>query len=701
MPNSFERFRNWSRDVLRSDFEQRTDARVEAQNTRLITAGIYFRKGFNDLTLSKYLETLSNHDLFCLGKMITDPGQQEWFWGSDFGYWDSAETAKTLGELLKSSTKNPKELTHRLQQINLTISEFVKIGENLERYSHRFNRYVHVIGVIVEDPRLYAIFGGNPTNIADKIKEIFGSYTFDPRDFIDFFSTLFDNPGFTVESVKSLLELPIEDLKLILRHHDVFGKHPGAIGVYESFRGSPQNWGDRYTLFRNLCLTVSGLPLSTTSLSKLLIKQMSPEARARYEQRDLAGKFLTIGAIRKRLGYDGLREISSSNRRLRQSIDREQLLIAKRITQDENTDLPIITMGIAATQGNEIEYPSNPETMSAAIPEGFAVVTENLGIHWGGGGDGCAEIAPGPFYHPETMIAYFRLMQDLGLIDFYKYKGMTLHFNPGVTKKDLKHLILAQYLGNTMSATSMFSSSSKEYYGFAFQVYGDQSGSVDTYTECKSFLCITPAETELGLTQVGYLSWALKCHQRVGEYLVDYRSTPFAHEEIGKTGLPDHVKEMAFIWSEYIADLDEGVRSVGLDNLFYKDDYGDNVSSEKLNRMIALIDEVVPDYQARFKDPNSVATTNPVVVRGHRWPNIVAFTRSIGNEAVRKIKLIEQDINTQAKQDIRRIDESTETVRILKIHDFVGKYRPDSKANTFEEELQEVRSTARALGLEI
>ncbi|MBI2325792.1 hypothetical protein HYU91_00155 [Candidatus Collierbacteria bacterium] len=692
MPDSFERFRNWSREVLSSDFQQSAHRRVEAQNTRLARAGIFLRKGFNDLTLSTYLETLSNHDLFCLGKMITDPGQQEWFFGSAYGYVDAVETARALGELLKNSTD-------QLTQINLAISEFVKICKNPERYSNRFNRYVHVIGVIVKDKRLYSIFGGNPANIAEKIKKIFGSFIGDPRNTIDSFRAFLDNPTWTVESAKSLLELPIEDLKLILRHQDVFGKHPEAVEVYESFRGSSQNWGDRYLLFRNLCLTVGGLPLNTTSLSKLLIKQMSPEAKARYNQRDPAGKFLTIGAIRKRLGYDALREISLSKRDLLQSDVREQSLLAKKIAQDENTDLPIITMGIAATQGNEIEYPSNPETMTAAIPEGFAVVTETLGIHWGGGGDGCAEIAPGPFYHPETMVAFVRLMQDLGLIDFYKYKGMTLHFNPGIGKKGLKHLILAQYLGNTMSATSMFSSSSREYYGFSFQVYGDQSGSIDTYTECKSFLCVTPAETELGLTQVGYLSWALKCHQRVGEYLVDYRSSPFTPEEIGKTNLPDQVKRMAIVWSKYAADLDEGVAFVGLDKLFYRDDYDDNVSSEKLNRMIALIDEIVPDYQARYKNPNLVITLNPVVVRGRRWPNVVAFARSISNEAVRKIKSIEQDINIQAKQDIRKIDEAAGTVRVHKIHAFVGKYRPNSKELTLEEKMQAVKSTAKALGI--
>ena len=135
------------------------------------------------------------------------------------------------------------------------------------------------------------------------------------------------------------------------------------------------------------------------------------------------------------------------------------------------------------------------------------------------------------------------------------------------------------------------------------------------------------------VAQIGYLSWALKCHQRVEEYLVD------------RTGLPDQVKQMASVWSRYVDNLDKGVRSVGLDNLFYNGDDDDSVPARKLNKMIVLIDEAVPDYQARFKNPNSVTTPNPVVIRGRRWPNIVAFARSIGNEAVEEIKSIERDIN--------------------------------------------------------
>ena len=623
MSRPLETFRSWERKVFGGE---------EAQNTRLAEAGIHLQEEFISRTLSSYLETLSDHDLHCLGEMITDPEQQEWFFSSAYGYYDAIETAKVLGRLLESSTeKDPEKLTHQLLRINLTISEFVKIGKVPERY---FNRYVHIVGVIVEDPSLYIIFGGNPASIADKIQKIFNSSIsiIDSRDTIDFFRALLDNPDWTAESARSLLELPIKDLKLILGHKDVFGEHPEAIDVYKSFQSSSRNWGDRYTLFRDLCLTVGGLPLSTTSLSKLLIKQMSPEVRTRYDQRDSAGKFLTISAVRRRLDYDALREISSSDHSLCRSEVKEQLLIAERIAQDENTDLPIITMGIAATQGYEIEYPSNPGTMSAAISEGFEEVTEALGIHWGSGGDGCAEIAPGPFYHPETMIAYLKLMQDLGLIDFHKYKGMTLHFNPGVGKEGLKHLILAQYLGNTLSDTTMFSNFSREY-GFTFKTCDGLLGDVDTYTECKSFLCVTPAETELGLAQIGYLSWALKCHQRVEEYLVD------------RTGLPDQVKQMASVWSRYVDNLDKGVRSVGLDNLFYNGDDDDSVPARKLNKMIVLIDEAVPDYQARFKNPNSVTTPNPVVIRGRRWPNIVAFARSIGNEAVEEIKSIERDIN--------------------------------------------------------
>ena len=336
------------------------------------------------------------------------------------------------------------------------------------------------------------------------------------------------------------------------------------------------------------------------------------------------------------MGYDALRKISLSSNSLCQTTIQKQEEIARQIALDENPNLPVITMGIAATQGYEIEYPRprNSGTMSHAFPEGFEAVTEDLGIHWGDGGDGCDEIAPGPFYHPKTMIAYFRLMQDLGFIDFYKYQGLTLHFNSGVGTRHLRYLILAQYLGNTLSDTSMFSRFSREH-AFNFRIFGGLPGDVDEYAECKSFLCLTPAETELGLTQIGYLSWALKCYQGVGNHL--------------------GVKQMAAVWREYVADLNAGAKSVGLGGLFSGKGELREISPALLNQMIALVDEAVPNYRARFKDPDSITTANPVTLNGRQWPNVVAFARSIGNEAVKNIKSIERDINTKAQRQVPRI----------------------------------------------
>lgn len=684
MPNLFETIRSyWPRSVIDRDLTI-NDGGVKAQNLRLAQAGIHI-EGCNNRLLSSYLIALSDEDLYCLGKMVTDPEQQVWFFDpTNNNYYDVLETVSTLGRLLKSGDLiNRDTQTDKLQQINLAIAAFVKksdyvFAKNNRRWGKPFNRYVYVLGRIVQNPELYALFDNDPGLVAAKTLKMFNSSASNPDDVVDFFRTVPDNSREIIEAVNLFLRLPWEEVRLILRYGRIFGKYPQALAVYETFQKSQRNWGDRYLFFRDLCITTGGLPLSAQALSELLTARMSPQSRSRYDQRDPADKFLTIGAIKRRLGYDALREISLSNTRLYQTAAREQQKIAKKIARDENPDLPVITMGIAATQGTEVEFPDDQETMSAVIASDFANVTEELGIHWGDGGIGCAEIAPGPFYHPETMIAYFKIMQDLGFIDFYQYKGLTLHFNPGVEMKGLNHLILAQYLGNTLADTSMFSDFSRAN-GFSFQIYTEAPGVVDEYTECKSFLCETPAETELGLTQIGYLSWSLKCHQRSA-------LTPT------KAG-----KQMAAVWRKYVADLNAGTKSVGLTNLFCDEEVP--VSKKMLNRMIALVDEVVPDYRARFKDPNSITTTNPVTVNGRRWPNIVAFARSIGNEAIEEIKSIERDINLGATKKIREINRSTGKNRKTKILDFIEEYRPASEAETLQEKLQEVRLSAQALGL--
>lgn len=690
MPNFIERFNHWRHDVFGSDELVPVSSLVKDQNARLLIAGINI--GENNRRLSCYLETLSDQELSILGK-ITD--QHVWFFGSYHDHQEATYTAKKLGHLLTIDANDQTSESQKIENVKTAISEFVTKSE-LDFQENAFNRYVLALARIVCNPVTYQFFDQDPALVGRKALVLFDD-VYDPNDIVTALFRILSNAR-KPEDFKPVFDMDPKQIRLILEYTNVFGNHPEAIKIYDEFCRSKQNWGDRYAMFQRLCAAVGGLPLTFQSLSDLLVQRMSPAERKRYHKKDSAGKFLTIGTIRRKLGHNKLREISTSDHNQCSADTREQLKIARNIAKWEDPDLPIITMNIAATLGNEIEFPFDTEEIYDNIPADLETLTDQLGIHWGGGGEDCAEIAPGPFYHPETMVAYFRLMQDLGFIDFTKYQGLTLHFNSGVQRRGLCNLILGQYLANTISSTSMFSDDSRED-GFKFKIFDTCSGQVEKYTECKSFLCITPFETELGLIQAGYLSWALKCYQRIEDSL-DYEGVGLlTPTKIQQSQVPIRVKQMAQVYFEYITNLDLGARTVGLRGLTHME--LSQVPARKLNKMISLVQEAVPDYRSRFNDPNSINTQNPVIIGDRHWPNVVAFARSLGNDAVSKIKKIERGVNTDAKNRILEINRSSDSsTRRIMIQAFLDEFKPNKiDISTPQDELGEVNLTALALGL--
>lgn len=658
---------------------------VHVQNQRLKKAGIDIGD-HNNAHLSAYLESISDEDLWVIGKILPDQQQQLWYFGSSYDYRYAVLTARALGSLTRWPQVDPQVRLENLQQARSAVALFVaRLNYDHSKQdthgSKSFDFYVDIIGRLVLEKQLYQLFDEDPEKLIEKLPKLIGpDNTPNSLYVVESLRMILSHQG-SVDDVKSLLDLSREEIQFVLRNPNLFGAYPVAIKAFERFHRSPQDWGDRYIMFHDISVACGALPLTNHSLDKLIVQQISTPARTSHERKSAAGRYLTIAALRKKWGYDLLRELSNQDPIVLENDQKKRREVSRQISRLENPDLPIITMGIASTLGGEVEFPSIHERITKYIPDALVEVTESLGVHWGTGGSGCAEIAPGPFYHPETLVAYLQLMQDLGFVDLYKYQGMTLHSNLGVRNEGLSELILAQYTSNTISDISMFTSHSRRN-GFEFKIWADRAGEIETYSECKSFLCMTPHELDIGLTQVGYQSWALKCWQNIGERLGDTA----------------RVKQMADVWSQYIQNLEIGARSVGLDGIFGQDH--NTLPKRKLNKMIALIHEAMPDYRSRFKDPMSTITPNPVTVGMRKWPNIVAFARSIGDEATQQIKLIEQDINQHAALEIRQIGRSRGEDRRGLVNGFIQKYRPLSTGRTDEEKLEKIRLTAKALGLE-
>ncbi len=658
---------------------------VHIQNQRLKKARIDIGD-HNNAHLSAYLESIPDEDLWVIGKILPDQQQQIWYFGSSYDYQRAVLTARALGSLARWPNADPQVQLENLQKARSAVALFVaRLNyDHSKQDTHgtkSFDFYVDIIGRLVLEKQLYQLFDEDPEKLIEKLPKLIDpDNTLSSLYVVESLRMILSHHG-SVDDVKSLLDLSREEIQFVLKNPNLFGTFPEAIKSFERFHRSPQDWGDRYIMFHDMAVACGALPLTSHSLDELIVQQISVPARTSYEQKDAAGRYLTLAALRKKWGFDLLRELSNQDPKVLENDERVQQEVSRQISRLENQDLPIITMGIASTHGGEVEFPSIHERITKYIPDAFVEVTAALGVHWGTGGSGCAEIAPGPFYHPETLIAYLQMMQNLGFVDLYKYQGMTLHSNLGVRNEGLSKLILAQYLCNTTSDTSMFTGDSRRN-GFEFKIWADRAGEIETYSECKSFLCMTPHELDFGLVQIGYLSWALKCWQCEGELLVT----------------PQRVKQMASVWSRYIQNLDIGARSVSLDGIFGQD--FDFLPKRKLNKMIALIHEAMPDYRSRFRDPKSTITPNPVTVGIRKWPNIVAFARSIGDEATQQIKLIEHDINQQAALEIRQLGRSRGENKRGLINRFIQEYRPLSTDRTDEEKLEKIRLTAKALGLE-
>lgn len=678
MQNRLETIRSWLSIELAAN-------NVHVQNQRLKKAGIDIGD-HNNSHLSAYLESIPDEDLWVIGKILPKQQQQIWYFSSSHDYQNAVLTARSLGSLARWPQADIQVQLESLEQTRQAVALFVAKSnyDHSKQDTHgtkSFDFYVDIIGRLVLEKQLYQLFDEDPGKLIEKLPKLIDpDNTSNSLYVVESLRMILSHQGW-VDDVKSLLDLSKEEIQFVLKNPNLFGAFPVAIKAFERFHRSPQDWGDRYIMFHDISVACGALPLTNHSLDKLIVEQISAPARTSYERKNAAGRYLTIAALRKKWGYDLLRELSNQDLIVLENDQKKQYEVSRQISKLEDPNLPIITMGIASTLGGEVEFPSIHERITKYIPDALVEVTGVLGVHWGTGGSGCAEIAPGPFYHPETLIAYLQLMQDLGFVDLYKYQGMTLHSNLGVWNEGLSELILAQYISNTISDISMFTSYSRRN-GFEFKIWADRAGEIETYSECKSFLCMTPHELDIGLTQVGYQSWALKCWQNIGK----------------RPGDAARVKQMGDVWSQYIQNLEIGARSVGLDGVFGQDH--DTLPKRKLNRMIALIHEAMPDYRSRFKDPMSTITLNPVTVGTHKWPNIVAFARSIGNEAIQQIKLIEHDINQHAALEIRQICRSRGEDRRVLVNRFIQEYRPLSTDRTYEEKLEKIRLTAKALGFE-
>lgn len=612
--------------------------------TPIETLKVFLNHNFSQEKRSP-ISSLSEKELFCLKSIAPLEDVQKLFIDHIDRFHEGLDLIREINHQLNQRTNNSETQAEILDQINQALTYFID-NSGFEapytdwRFTSPFCAYADVIANMILDPKLFELFDQDPQKVGQVVPKLFNPSDVSSNSFVNLFRN-FLRKAKTAESVKGLVGLSREEIDFIYEYEEIFLSFPEIFTIFEKYQRSPQGWGDRYLMFHDLCVAVGSLPIGTQALTDLLIQQMSPEKRQTYQQKSEAGRFLTIASIRRNKGYDQLLRLSKSDPLLLESESQRQLEIARSITQLENPNLPVITSGIAATIGSEVEFPYFQSRLHKSIPQGFISFTEGLGIHWGTGGSNCAEIAPGPFYHPETMVFFHRLMQDLGFIDYHQYLGMTFHFNTPVQREYLLYLVFGLYMANIMSSPNMFSSITLEE-GFRPQIYEGNDGQVEDYTECKSFLCYTPEDTDRGTIQAGYISWALRNYQL----------------SLRQRHPPKRVRQMAAIGHQYINTISAGARAVGLQGLFNRDDE-DYVRPEAINRLVDLVSEVVPDYRARYLDTKNIDSSSPVLIRGKSWPNLVAFARDAGELAVQRVKMVEEEMNREATRLIVSISRSS------------------------------------------
>jgi len=323
----------------------------------------------------------------------------------------------------------------------------------------------------------------------------------------------------------------------------------------------------------------------------------------------------------------------------------------------ENPLHPLVSTGIARKTGWEIEFNCKTPSVQIFLRNDLRTALGIIGFKPGTGDmiknfdDKTAdEASPGPFYDPLTSMVTYAMYVDAGLINTKEFIASTCHFNASVVS--IRSMVpIIRTLQLTGAGFYPHKLSGRP------EMSVDANGPInDRYIESKAFSVNTDADTLWNLKSAAFLTWAAG----VGEDGFDNKPGAMFR------------KEMDEIWTDYIFDFRDGLKSVGRSNLVYTKRNFEVTLGERehvpdvlwLHKQLAMIYSDLT--YATTPDLTKVGPATPeemtedgiqgIMFKGVWYPNVALFARTVVNRAVSKIEKIGQRVEENWEKDVKRIE---------------------------------------------
>jgi hypothetical protein len=352
----------------------------------------------------------------------------------------------------------------------------------------------------------------------------------------------------------------------------------------------------------------------------------------------------------------------------------QRLLVIKK---RENSDHPLNLLEVALTNGYEVEYENIDDELRYILGEKYKSLMQGVGMAFGDGGTGCDEIAPGPFRHPDTANLIFEIYVRSGIIDFYKKRGMTDHFNIGHLPDQLTGSLVRLMYGTGIAykwKKSIGVDGSFDLYHLL------NSQGLGVYREFKGFSLMTEEAFYKNHEWTTYLYWTLAAFHRVsgikkvrdlgGHHWKDKVEEEMRMKDRGVNGLD---RRLAKVWDKFYKRVKKGYERNGWGEVLND---GESVSRSVWDKIVHELSIVYPTVKTRCLPIDKVSgryfrkngeveyrAAKSVVLGKKEWPNIAAFTQDMVQEAVDEVKGIVEDSERGWKANAERIDRYSGAVR--------------------------------------